>query len=105
MEGKATGYMKIAATASAPALLVVSEAYHWNWVAVVNGQDVKTLQADGALLAVPIPAGNSTIEFSYRPTDLYFGAGISMLTLLVLIVLLVMSSARQARTPDPMTRS
>lgn len=81
LEGKSNGYMKIAASASAPALLMVSEAYHWNWVALVNGREVKPIIADGALLGIPIPAGNSAIELSYRPLDLYVGAVISASTL------------------------
>ncbi|MCL5999345.1 MAG: YfhO family protein [Chloroflexi bacterium] len=87
LEGKATGYMKIAAHAEGPTLLVVSEAYHWNWTALVNGTEVRPLIVDGALLGVPIPAGNSTIELSYRPMDLYVGAGISAITLVITIVL------------------
>jgi hypothetical protein len=89
LEGKATGYMKIAAFAQAPALLMVSEAYHWNWTATVNGAPVKPVIADGALLGIPIPAGNSSIELSYRPIDLYIGAALSALTLLVMVALLL----------------
>ena len=97
LEGKATGYMKIAAHASAPSLLVVSEAYHWNWVARVNGTEVRPIITDGALLGVPIPAGDSSIELSYRPTDLYIGAALSGLTFLFLIGLLVLVRERQPR--------
>ena len=94
LEGKATGYMKIAAYAAAPSLLVVSEAYHWNWVARVNGNEVRPIIADGALLGVPIPAGNSSVELSYRPIDLYAGAALSALTLLVMIGLLAIPRHR-----------
>ena len=92
LEGKATGYMKIAAFTSGPSLLVVSEAYHWNWIALVNGNAVKPVMTDGALLGIPLPAGNSSIELSYRPTDLIAGAAISVVTLLVILGLLVLSS-------------
>jgi hypothetical protein len=94
LEGKATGYMKIAAHADAQALLVVSEAYHWNWVARVNGAEVRPIIVDGALLGVPIPAGNSTIELSYIPTDLTIGTAISVAALLVIIGLLISSRSR-----------
>jgi hypothetical protein len=97
LEGKATGYMKIAAYASAPSLLVVSEAYHWNWVARVNGTEVRPVITDGALLGVPIPAGNSSVELSYRPTDLYVGAALSSITLLILLGLLAFVRERQPR--------
>ena len=91
IEGKAPGYIKIAANADAPALLVLSEAYHWNWAALVNGNEVKPLPVNGALLGVPIPAGASSIELSYRPTELTAGAAISAITLLVMIAALVAS--------------
>ena len=86
IEGKAPGYIKVAANVDAPALLVLSEAYHWNWTARVNGNEVKPIVVDGALLGVPIPAGASAIEISYRPTELIAGAAISMLTLLIIVV-------------------
>jgi hypothetical protein len=95
LEGKTTGYMKIAAYASAPSLLVVSEAYHWNWTARVNGSEVRPIMVDGALLGVPIPAGNSSIELSYRPMDLYAGAAISGLTFFLLVALLIRFRARK----------
>ena len=103
MDGKSNGYMKVTASADGPALLVVSEAYHWNWIALVNGLEVKPILADGALLAVPIPAGSSTIEFSYRPIDLYIGLVISALTIIVMAVLMYMHS-RTIRTPNGDTK-
>ena len=84
LEGRAPGYMKVAAYTDGPGLLIVSEAYQWNWTAAVNGTPVKPLVADGALLAVPLPAGASTIELSYRPLDFYAGLGISAVTALVI---------------------
>jgi len=91
--------MKIAANVSTPSVLVVSEAYHWNWVARVNGTEVKPIVADTALLGVPIPAGASSIELSYRPLDLYIGAGISLITFALMNVLLFVS-ARRSRPQD-----
>ena len=91
LEGKSTGYMKIAAHANAPALLMVSEAYHWNWIALVNGKEVKPVIADGALLSIPIPAGNSVIELSYRPLDLYAGVAISVFTLMSSLIVALVS--------------
>ena len=79
VEGKSAGYIKAAASADGPALLVVSQAYHWNWVALVNGREVAPVAVNGALLGVPIPAGQVSVEFSYRPVDLYVGAALSAL--------------------------
>lgn len=84
IDGNASGYLKVSAYTTSPALLVVSRAYHPNWVALVNGAEVKPLRVDAALIGVPVPAGNSTIELSYRPTDLYLGAAISAATVLLM---------------------
>ncbi len=95
LEGKAYGYMKVAAFADAPALLVLSEAYHPNWVAVVNGQPRAPVRVNGALLGVPIPAGGVTVEMSYQPRDLYVGAALSAATLGVIAIALVLSHRRR----------
>jgi hypothetical protein len=89
IEGKTPGYIKVAANADSPTLLVVSQAYHWNWVALVNGREAKPIVVNGALLGVPIPAGPSSVEFSYRPLDLYVGAAISALTLVIVLATLI----------------
>jgi hypothetical protein len=91
IEGKTPGYIKVAANADSPTLLVVSQAYHWNWVALVNSREVKPVVVNGALLGVPIPAGPSAIEFSYRPLDLYVGAAISALTIVIMLAALIIS--------------
>ena len=64
--------------------MVVSEAWHWNWVAQVDGAEVKPILADGALIGVPLSAGNHTVELSYRPLDVWVGAGLSVLAALLL---------------------
>jgi hypothetical protein len=85
IEGKSPGYIKVAVHVDAPALLAVSEAYHWNWVALVNEQAIQPVAVNGALLGVPIPAGAFSVEFSYRPLDLYAGGVISALTAIVMV--------------------
>ncbi len=91
IEGRAPGYIKVAANANAPALLVLSEAYHWNWTARVNGNEAKTLPVNGALLGVPLPAGASSIELSYRPAELIAGAAICAITVLVMLIAFALS--------------
>lgn len=96
VEGKATGYMKLAANSTGNAMLAISEAYHPNWVALVNGQEVRPQRIYGALLGVPLPAGASSIELSYRPLDFYAGLAVSGLTLMVMLGVLVIGG-RSAR--------
>ncbi len=82
VEGRAAGYLKVIANASAPAIVSVSEAYHPNWVALVNGQRVRPVRVYGALIGVPVGAGPSSIELSYQPADVYAGLAISALSAL-----------------------
>ncbi|MCS6849279.1 MAG: YfhO family protein [Anaerolineae bacterium] len=95
IEGKSPGYVKVAVNADAPALLVVSEAYHWNWVALLNGQAVRPVAVNGALLGVPIPAGAFSVEFSYRPLDLYAGTAVSAITAIVMALMVGRASGQQ----------
>ena len=97
VEGQAIGYMKVAAYSDAPALLVVSRAFYPNWIAQVNGISVIPIVADGALIGVPIPAGNSTIEISYRPLDLYIGGAMTLATAVVFMLVWAGASWRDAR--------
>lgn len=70
-------------SAGAPGLLVLGEVTYPGWQAEVNGQPVPIVEADGVLRAVPIEAGHFTVRFRYRPTSLYVGMTVSIITLLV----------------------
>jgi uncharacterized membrane protein YfhO len=83
------GHLSLAVTTDSPALLVISEAYYPGWAASVNGQPASVLEADAYLLAVPVPAGNSTVELNYRPTTLFVGGIISLLSLSLSAILIV----------------
>lgn len=96
IEGKAPGYFKVAVSTGGPMLLVLSEAYHWNWVASAFGDEFRPIVVNGALLGALLPGSTApySIEFTYRPTDLYIGAAISGMTLLTMIVSLILTSRR-----------
>jgi len=55
-------------------VLLTSIPYMAGWKAAVDGVEVKTKAAAGALLAVEIPAGDHTFEIWYEPT--FFTAGL-----------------------------
>lgn len=54
-------------------LLVVSEIYSGSWKATVDGKPVDVLQADHALLGIPVGPGTHTVEVRYAPTSLTVG--------------------------------
>ena len=48
---------------SAPKIAVFSEVYYKTWKAYVDGEEVTPIRANYILRALPIPAGEHTIEF------------------------------------------
>jgi uncharacterized membrane protein YfhO len=83
------GHLSLTVTTGSPALLVISEAYYPGWAASVNGQPVSVIEADAFLQAVPVLAGDSTVELNYRPITLLVGAIISLLSLATCMALLI----------------
>ena len=67
--------------------LVTSDAFYPGWRARIDGRDVPLYRADYAIRGVPVPAGEHTVRFDYRPRSFYLGAGISLISLLLLIAL------------------
>ena len=97
VEGVATGYYKVRASSDAPTLLVVSEALLRNWKATVNGAPAAIVRVDGALIGVPIPAGESVLELSYRPDDLFAGLALCLATVVAMCGWRLVLARRRAR--------
>ena len=65
--------------------LVLSDQDAPGWVATVDGAPSPILRANYVFRAVEVPAGESTVEFVYRPLSLRIGAAISAVTALGLV--------------------
>ncbi len=68
-------------TSDRPALLVIADNWFPAWRATVNGTDAPVLRAYHALRAVPVPAGASTVEMTYRSGLLIRSLWLSVVTL------------------------
>ena len=51
-------------------LLFLSDNFYLGWKATVNGKPAKIYRADYTFRAVSVPAGESTVEFTYKPLSL-----------------------------------
>ena len=71
------------------AFLILSEPYFPGWLATIDGQPAPLLRADFALRAVPVAAGQHTVELTFRPLSFIIGAIISAATVGVLLLLFV----------------
>ena len=66
-------------------LVVLADLWYDGWQAECNGKPVQILRTDGALRGAVVPAGSSTIVFSYRPQS--FSRGVALFVLALAIVL------------------
>jgi uncharacterized membrane protein YfhO len=66
--------------ASAPALLVLAEAWYPGWSATVDGSPAAVVPANAWMRAVSVPAGRHQVELRFRSRWLLPGALLSFLT-------------------------
>ena len=52
----------------------------------IDGQKSQLLRADYALRAVPVPKGDHKVAFKYQPKSFYWGASVTVLSILSLAV-------------------
>jgi len=74
--------LELEVEASAPAILVLVEAFSPGWRATVDGQPVEVLKANLLFRGVRVPGGRHRVGFSYRPPSVLRGAALSIAGLL-----------------------
>ena len=74
-------------------ILVTSEVDYPGWEARVDGQPAEILRANAAFRGIAVPGGSHRVELCFRPRSLAVGAGVSLASLLG-IVLLRIAEAR-----------
>jgi uncharacterized membrane protein YfhO len=73
--------------AAEPSLVVLSQSYFHLWRAEVDGRRVPLLRANVAFQAVQVPAGGHHLRLVYRDPNLWTGAAISLVSLLLCAVI------------------
>jgi hypothetical protein len=80
-----------------PGLLVLTDSYDPDWKARLGGQAVEIYPTDGLFRGVAVPAGRWEVVFRYRPHHFYWGAAISVATLVLAAILWIRAdNTRQA---------
>ncbi len=85
-------------TTPTPALLILSEPYYPGWQAIVDGQPAALLRADYILRAVPVPAGEHTVELTFRPLTFIIGAVISVVAVLIITAMFILQRVKREPT-------
>jgi hypothetical protein len=73
----------------APGLLVLSDLYTKDWLAHLDAEPVKLYRANYAYRAVFVPEGRHRVTFTYAPRAFTVGVGLTVLSLIVAIALLI----------------
>ncbi len=94
---RAPGRVRAQVAGERPGWLVFLETWDEGWRAQVDGVEAPVLRAQGAFLAVPVPAGEVEVTLDYRPPGLDLGLGISGGTALLLALGAVVRAQRPRR--------
>lgn len=76
----------LSASAERGGLLFISEVYHPNWEAWVDGEPTAVFRANTAFWGVQVPEGEHEIVFRYNPRELRVGGLVSLGTLLITLL-------------------
>ncbi len=69
--------------------LVLSDTFHPDWKAYVNGKPSQIFQTDYLIRSIFLPAGQYEVKFVFQPISFYLGALISIFALIRIVVLIV----------------
>jgi hypothetical protein len=76
--------VEVEVRAAAPGVLVLGEVFYPGWRATLDGEPLPLLRADYALRAVCVPPGEHRVTFSFAPSSLRAGVGVTVLGLILL---------------------
>jgi len=84
--------------------LVLADNYYPGWKAYVNGKEKPVLRVDYTLRGLLLETGTSMITFAFRPQSFFWGAGLSILTLVGLLAALFRLRPAKCNCPLPVQR-
>ena len=64
--------------AAAPGFLFLADQFFPGWRVTVDARESELLRANHTFRLVEVPAGDSTVEFRYRPRSIAVGALLSV---------------------------
>ncbi len=77
--------LRIEGTTRGDALLVVNDAFWPGWEARIDGTAVPILCADSCVRAVSWPPGRHVLDMDYRPSEVWYGIGVTLIGVLTLV--------------------
>jgi hypothetical protein len=90
LEEYRANYLKYRYLSTKEQVAVFSEVYYdKGWKALIDGKPVPYFRANYLLRAMRLPAGNHTVEFTFRPKSYFLGEKISLASSLILLLLII----------------
>lgn len=78
-----SNYISLASNTKENSIVVLSEIYYPDWKAYIDGKETELLRADYCFRAIPVSAGNHTIELKFESKAYASGKMISIITMLL----------------------
>jgi hypothetical protein len=71
------------------ALLFLSDNYYPGWQAFIDGKPTTIYRADYSFRSVIVPEGKHLVTFVYKPASLFWGALVSVISIVLLIIIAI----------------
>jgi uncharacterized membrane protein YfhO len=72
-------------TVDNPSMIVLTDNWHKNWKASINGQDTAIILVDGTFRGIKVPSGKYEIQMHYQPRTL--GAALVCTSIIILLII------------------
>ncbi|MFT4157032.1 MAG: YfhO family protein [Microbacterium sp.] len=90
--------IRVGVEAQGGGYLVIADWMHRGWVATIDGESVDIVEADHALSAVFVEAGEHEVVFTYVGQGVALGAAISVVSVLAIVAILITVWVRRRRS-------
>lgn len=91
-------YVKAEVNAEADGLLYTSIIYDEGWSVYIDGREADYISIGDALMAIPVTAGQHSIELKYYPEGKAAGRGITVISVILLAVLIVLDTRKRRKS-------
>ncbi|MCH7782176.1 YfhO family protein [candidate division KSB1 bacterium] len=82
-----------------PGFVLLSNNYHYQWKATVDGTDTEIYQANYLWMGVFVPEGDHDVVFTFNPSEILYSRMASFIGMLIFGILLVVTFALEKRAP------
>ena len=80
-------------------LLVIAEVFYPWWRAQIDGKSADVYRVNHAMIGVAVPPGSHVVSLALRPTSVWIGGTISIVSLVIAIVIVAGGKGQRRRAP------